>query len=82
MSAYSGVISPYIGIAKEKKKGIQGFAKRLHATAWATVHQQFSPPPPPFDNCMGKGVICFSPLKLLPAPAIYTGGDHELLSNV
>jgi hypothetical protein len=31
---------------------------------------------------MGKGVICFSPLKLLPASAIYTGGDHKLLSNV
>ena len=42
MSAYSGVISRYIGIAKKKKKGVQGFLKRLHVTAGATVHQQFS----------------------------------------
>ena len=81
MSAYSGVISRYIGIAKKKKKGVQGFAKWLHVTAGETVQQQFSLPPP-FGNCMDKGVICFSPLKLLPAPGIYTGGDHKLLSNV
>ena len=80
MSAYSGVISQYIGIAKKKKKGTQGFAKRLHTQHGQRFHQQFSPPP--FGNSMGKGVICFSPLKLLPAPEIYTGGDHKMPSNV
>ena len=64
------------------KKGVQGFLKWLPVTVWATVWQKFSLPPPPFGICMGKGVICFSPLKLLPAPEIYTGGDHKMPSNV
>ena len=82
MSAYSGVISRYIGIAKKKKKGTQGFSKRLHATVWAMVSSTIFSTPPPFGNCMGKVVICFSPLKLLPAPEICTGGDHKMPSNV
>jgi hypothetical protein len=81
MSAYSGVIFQYIGIAKKKKKGTQGFAKRLHEIAWATVSSTiFSTPP--FGNCMGKSVIYFSPVKLLPAPENYTAGEHKNLSNV
>jgi len=75
-------MSPYSGVNFSVYRDSQGYAKRLHVTAWTTVRQQFSLPPPPFCNCMGKGVICFSPLKLLPAPTIYTGGDHKLLSNV
>ena len=61
---------------KKKEKGVQGFAKRLYNTEWATVLSTiFSTPP--FGNWMGKGVIYFSPVKLLPAPEIYTRGEHE-----
>ena len=80
MSAYSGVIFGYLGIAKKKKKRDSGFCKKVACNRMGNgfINNFLQPP---FGNCMGKGVICFSPVKLLPAPEKYTGGDHKMPSN-
>ena len=70
-----------LGTAKKKKKGLRVLKKGFYANSMGNsfINNFF---PTPFDNCMGKGVIYFFPVKLLPAPEKYTGGDHKMLSNV
>ena len=48
---------------------------------WATVSLTvfFTPP---LNNCMGKVVIYFSAVKLLPVSEKYAVGAHKRLSNV
>ena len=68
--------------SKEEEKRGPGFCKTVACYSMGNGSATIFSTPPPFGNCMGKGVICFSPLKLLPAPEIYTGGDHKMPSNV
>jgi hypothetical protein len=70
-----------VRIAKKKKKGTQGLKKSYMQQQWATVSLTvfFTPP---LNNCMGKVVIYFSPVKMLPVSEKYAGGAHKRLSNV
>ena len=69
------------GIAKKKKKGTRLVKKGLLTKRMGNISINFFLPNP-FDNWGSKGVIYFSPVKLLPASKESAGVAHERPSNV
>ena len=70
-----------IGIAKKKKKGTRLVKKGLLTKRMGNISINFFLPNP-FGNWGSKGVIYFSPVKLLPASKESAGVAHERPSNV
>ena len=71
-----------IRIAKKKKKGTRLVKKKgLLTKRMGNISINFFLPNP-FDNWGSKGVIYFSPVKLLPESKESTGVAHERPSNV
>jgi hypothetical protein len=68
-------------IAKKKKKGIRLVKKGLLTKRMGNISINFFLPYP-FDNWGSKGVIYFSPVKLLPESKESAGVAHERPSNV
>ena len=69
------------GIAKKKKKGTRLVKKGLLTKRMGNISINFFLPNP-FCNWGSKGVIYFSPIKLLPASKESAGVAHERPSNV
>ena len=81
MLTSSGVIFLDVRIAKKKKKGTRLVKKGLLTKRMGNISIKFFLPNP-FDNWGSKGVIYFSPVKLLPASEKSAGVAHERPSNV
>ena len=68
-------------LSKKKKKGTRLVKKGLLTKRMGNISINFFLPNP-FDNWGSKGVIYFSPVKLLPVSEKYAGGAHKRPSNV
>ena len=68
-------------LSKKKKKGTRLVKKELLTKRMGNISIDFFLPNP-FDNWGSKGVIYFSPVKLLPASEKSAGVAHERPSNV
>ena len=68
-------------LSKKKKKGTRLVKKGLLTKRMGNISINFFLPNP-FDNWGSKGVIYFSPVKLLPESKESTGVAHERPSNV
>ena len=69
------------GIAKKKKKGTRLVKKGLLTKRMGNISINFFLPNP-FGNWGSKGVIYFSPVRLLAKSKESTGVAHERPSNV
>ena len=81
MLTSSGVIFLDVRIAKKKKKGTRLVKKGLLTKRMGNISINFFLPNP-FGNWGSKGVIYFSPVKLLIGSKNSAGGVHERPSNV
>ena len=81
MLTSSGVIFLDVRIAKKKKKGTRLVKKGLLTKRMGNISINFFLPNP-FGNWGSKGVIYFSPVKLLTESKESAGGAHERPSNV